>query len=73
VATATTPRIIAIVRVLLTLTVAIMLGATLVPTVDAKKNTGRKPTSIAARVKKEKQRREKNIDTGDGSADPILE
>jgi hypothetical protein len=56
----TAPRILAVIRVVLTLTAAIMLGAMLVQDVDAKKNTGRKPTSIAARVKKEKQRCENN-------------
>jgi hypothetical protein len=51
---------LALFRVLLTLAVAITLGAMLAPDVDARKNTGRKPTSIAAHVKIEKQRCEKN-------------
>jgi hypothetical protein len=57
---ATAPHTFALFRVLLTLAVAITLGAMLAPDVDARKNTGRKPTSIAAHVKIEKQRCEKN-------------
>ena len=57
---ATTSRTLWLSRLLLTVAVAVVLGAALADIVGAEKNTGRKPTSIAARVKDEKTRCESN-------------
>jgi hypothetical protein len=56
----TASRTVWLSRLLLAVAVAVVLGATLADSVAAEKNTGRKPTSIAARVKDEKTRCESN-------------
>ena len=57
---ATASRTVGFSRLLLALAVAMVLGSTVVDSVDAKKNHGRKPTSIADRIKDEKTLCEKN-------------